>query len=462
MGVSLTLKHIKELGAGRYEYRRRVPDSAKVALGKSEFKRVFTASSPASLAREHARITAEFDKAVADAQRKLQDRSKLTKRETAEVAQEEAARLLEGVHGAADEEDARDILAHVLELQGASPALYRAVVLPDEVLPSATLEDARKLYVREKLRGGEGADVRAEKARVDRVFGRVAEAVGAAYLARPLNKLVREEARKVREYLLRLPRNGGGTLAPSTVRRELKTLSAVINYGLTEFDLGHIKSPFDDLHVDGGCDDADRTPDAYLRDSLPKAVADATRDKLKGDLRLIWRLLAGTGCRLGEVRGLRPEDVNLTHAIPHLRIVPHARRRLKTKASRRNVPLLGDALEAAKEAVAEAEGLLDLFPRFAKPRGTDNCSTQLMSRLRKVTTNPKHVVHSLRHSMKDALRLAGVTKAAQDLVLGHAATSIGEAYGGEEGRLQEAYRALNAVVEMEAEKANRSPGQGLG
>jgi hypothetical protein len=28
--------------------------------------------------------------------------------------------------------------------------------------------------------------------------------------------------------------------------------------------------------------------------------------------------------------------------------------------------------------------------------------------------------------------------------------------------LQEAYRALNAVVEMEAEKANRSPGQGLG
>lgn len=463
MGVSLTLKHIKELGAGRYEYRRRVPEAVKAALGKSEFKRVFSASSPSALAREHARITAEFDKAVAETQRKLQDPSKLTQRETAEVAREEAARLLEGVHGAADEEEARDILAHVLELQGASPALYRAVVMPDEVLPSATLEDARKLYVREKLRGGEGADVRAEKARVDRVFGRVAEAVGAAYLARPLNKLVREEARKVREYLLRLPKNGGGTLAPSTVRRELKTLSAVINYGLTEFDLGHIKSPFDDLHVDGGGGDAaDRTPDAYLRDSLPKAVADATRDKLRGDLRLIWRLLAGTGCRLGEVRGLRPEDVNLTHAIPHLRIVPHAGRRLKTKASRRNVPLLGDALEAAKEAVAEAEGLPDLFPRFAKPRGTDNCSTQLMSRLRKVTTDPKHVVHSLRHGMKDALRLAGVTKAAQDLVLGHAATSIGEAYGGEEGRLQEAHRALKAVVEMEAAKANRSPGQGLG
>lgn len=373
------------------------------------------------------------------------------------MARLEAARLLEGVQGAADEEEARDILAHALELQGASPALYRAVVLPDVVLPTATLEDARKLYVRERLRGGDGVEVRAEKARLDRVFGRVASAMGATYLNRPLDRLVREDARKVRDYLLRLPKNGGGTLAPATVRRELKTLSAVVNYGLTEFDLGHVKSPFDDLHVDGGGgDEADRTPDAYLRDSLPKGVVDATRDLLKGDLRLIWRLLAGTGCRLGEVRGLRAEDVNLTHAIPHLRIVPHPGRRLKTKASRRNVPLVGDALEAAKAAVAEAGGRPDLFPRFAKARGTDNCSTQLMKHLRKVTKDPKHVVHSLRHGMKDALRLAGVTKATQDLVLGHAATSIGEAYGSEEGRLREAYRALVAVGAKVAEKADRS------
>lgn len=28
MGVSLTLKHIKEVGTGRYEYRRQVPKAA--------------------------------------------------------------------------------------------------------------------------------------------------------------------------------------------------------------------------------------------------------------------------------------------------------------------------------------------------------------------------------------------------------------------------------------------------
>lgn len=84
MGVSLTLKYIKELGAGRYEYRRRVPESVKAEMGKSEFKRVFEANSPAALAREHARITAEFDKAVAKVQRRLQNPSKLTQRETVE------------------------------------------------------------------------------------------------------------------------------------------------------------------------------------------------------------------------------------------------------------------------------------------------------------------------------------------------------------------------------------------
>ena len=158
MGVSLTLKHIKELGAGRYEYRRRVPESAKASMGKSEFKRVFAASSPAALAREHARITAEFDKAVAETQRKLQSPSKLTPREAAEVARDEAERLLAaGVQGATEYEDpeegddAQDLLAESLIHIGASPAIYRAVVMPEVELPGPTLEDAHKVYLAETL-----------------------------------------------------------------------------------------------------------------------------------------------------------------------------------------------------------------------------------------------------------------------------------------------------------------------
>lgn len=450
MGVSLTLKHIKELGAGRYEYRRRVPEAVKAALGKSEFKRVFSASSPSALAREHARITAEFDKIVAEVQRKLQDPSKLTQRETAEFAREEAERLLAaGVLGARDEDEARELLAESLIHVGASPAIYRAVVMPEKELPVHTLEDARKLYVKEKLGGGEGAEHREAMARVERVFARVVEALGDAVRSRPLSSLKRDDARKVREHMLQSPRNGGGTLSPATVRRELKTLSAVVNFGLREFDLGNVVNPFDGLPIEGvGRGVVAVQPDAALRDPLPKPMVEAMKSRLTGDLLLIWRLLAGTGCRLSEVRGLRVEDVATGAAIPHIRVTWHEGRRLKTKASVRVVPLVGDALDAAKEALKAAEGKAVLFPRFAKPRGTDNCSTQLMKHLRQITADPKHVVHSLRHSMKDSLRLAGVEKTVQDLILGHASPSIGETYGGEEVRLQVAHRALLKVAEV--------------
>jgi hypothetical protein len=51
--------------------------------------------------------------------------------------------------------------------------------------------------------------------------------------------------------------------------------------------------------------------------------------------------------------------------------------------------------------------------------------------------------------MKDRMRRAGVDKAAQDVVLGHAAPNVGETYGGEAGLLAVALRALRAVEALE-------------
>ncbi len=452
MGVSLELKHLRDGGEGLYEYTRRVPKAVQHVVGKGEVSRSFRAQTPAAVLREYSRVHAEIERLFADARRKLQDPSKLTPREAAEVARGEAERLLAaGVVGARDEDQARELLAESLIHVGASPAIYRAVVTPEAELPGHTLEDARKLYLAEKLGGGEGPENREAAARLERVFMRAAGALGDGVRSRPLAGLKREDARKVRDHMLQSPRNGGGTLSPATVRRELKTLSAVINFGLKEFDLGNVVNPFDGLPIEGvGRGVVAAQPDAALRDPLPKPMVEAVKSRLTGDLQLIWRLLAGTGCRLSEVRGLRVEDVVTFAAIPHIRVTWHEGRRLKTKASVRVVPLVGDALAAAKGALKAAEGQAVLFPRFAKPRGTDNCSTQLMKHLRQITADPKHVVHSLRHSMKDALRLAGVEKTVQDLILGHASPSIGETYGGEEARLQVAHRAFLKVFGPQA------------
>ncbi|MDM7930941.1 hypothetical protein [Tabrizicola sp.] len=164
MGVSLTLKHIKDLGLGRFEYRRRVPEAAKGFMGKDEFKRIFSATSPAALAREHARIEAEFDRALVQAKRGHEVPSTSTPREIWEAALIEAKRLTEGTIGL-DEEEAGAIVADMLEESGkSSTVLAMALRDPhnlseDNPLPCRTLEDARNLYIKEKLGGGRALSI---------------------------------------------------------------------------------------------------------------------------------------------------------------------------------------------------------------------------------------------------------------------------------------------------------------
>ncbi len=446
MGLSVTFKHVKQIGPGRYEYRRRVPEAVKQSLGQGEFKRVFEAASPSALAKEHTRIAAEFDLMVSR-QRAAQDPSRRTPRETAESDRVEALRLLAGASGFEDEDDARQTVAEALAHEGASRSLYMEVIAPGRELPKQTLEDARKLYLAERLRGGEGPENREGRVRLDRVFGRVEKALGRkVVLTLPLTELKREHARKVRDLMLATPRNGGGTLSPTSVRRELSILSAVVNYGLTEFDLkNQATNPFEGLPVIGEVGPGNA--EIEKRDPLPDDIIKAMGGRLTGDLKLIWRLLAGTGCRVGEVTGLRVEDVEVGEgSIPYIHVTWHEGRRLKTKASRRYVPLVGDARAAAEEALEAVRGETILFPRYARERGADAASAILMKHLRKITTNRRHVVHSLRHSMKDKLRLTGADKVVQDLILGHASTSIGEIYGSEKARLEVAHKALLKVA----------------
>ncbi len=142
MGVSVTLRYVKELGGGRYEYRRRVPESVKATLGKSEWKRVFTARGATELAREHARVHAEFTADVTRAGRSgPSGRIGLSPRVAALQALKEAETLIAGVVGLDDEDDRRGGVAESLEQIGGDPLLYRAVIKPTADLPPHTLQD---------------------------------------------------------------------------------------------------------------------------------------------------------------------------------------------------------------------------------------------------------------------------------------------------------------------------------
>lgn len=451
----MTLKYLAQLSPGRYEYRRRVPKVARESVGKSEFKRVIEASRPADLARGYARVEAEFQKATTVAEPSLAPAPTL--RDTAVATQaaihavrEDVLRLLSEVTGLGTEEDRQDVLAEDFERRGMS-LHYRALVEPKVKLPEPTLEDARRLYLKEKLGGGTDPKHRGAVVRLERVMKKAAEA--GLKGDRLLSDIDREAAKAVRDLMLKTEKKGGGIISPDSVQRDLTAIRSIISHGIREFGLKlKVTNHFSELDIPGaGAGAGSPTATWEKKDGLPEEVISSMNRDLPDFLQPIWALLDGTGCRLAEVTGLRVEDLIMEAEAPFFRVQYHDVRRLKNTASIRSIPLLGDTLSAAQKALSELPpDATFLFPRYARLRGPDAASAALMKHLRKLTSDPKHTVHSLRHTMKGRLLRAGVGKQVQDLLLGHAGQGEGERYGSEADRLAVVEKALRAVAELGA------------
>jgi integrase len=70
-----------------------------------------------------------------------------------------------------------------------------------------------------------------------------------------------------------------------------------------------------------------------------------------------------------------------------------------------------------------------VFERYARPRGMDRVSAMMMKRFRKVITDKKLSMHSLRHRMKDKLRNTGRPEAVSMAILGHSNNTVAANYG---------------------------------
>ena len=118
----------------------------------------------------------------------------------------------------------------------------------------------------------------------------------------------------------------------------------------------------------------------------------------------------------------------VSHAIPHILIRPYAGRSLKTGSGGRKVPLVGEALWAAKKAVLgkASDGLL--FPDYG-PTKANSASATLNKWVRERLGISK-TMHGLRHSMKTRLRSAGVPEDIQNRIGGWAdGDSVSRGYG---------------------------------
>jgi integrase len=154
-------------------------------------------------------------------------------------------------------------------------------------------------------------------------------------------------------------------------------------------------------------------PTEWIRDTVLKPGSLAT---LNEEARGILLIMIETGARPSEICNLDPANIRWSAKVPHLSIEPREDpddpREIKTASSRRLVPLIGVALDAAERHKGG-------FPRY---RNRENDLSAVLNKfLRSNSLFPTrgHTVYSFRHSFEDRMKEGGVEDELRRILMGH-------------------------------------------
>ena len=232
-----------------------------------------------------------------------------------------------------------------------------------------------------------------------------------------INSLKPIDAGKYRDFLF----NKG--LSTSSVRRVFSSINAVINISINEIGINMI-NPFSGTFIPD--DNKKKTRLPIPIENIRNIQAECK--SLDDDNRWLIALISDTGMRLSEATGLLSGDIILDAIIPHINLINHPWRRLKTKGSNRVIPLIGSSLWAAKR-VLEANSTY-AFPRYTnETKCNANSASNGLNKWLKPRIPNDCVIHSFRHSLRDRLRAVQCPSDIVDAIGGWSTSGVGQTYG---------------------------------
>ncbi len=224
-----------------------------------------------------------------------------------------------------------------------------------------------------------------------------------------ISEITRDDALMFRDWWITRVEDEGKD--PGSANKDIGALNAMLTEVSDKLRLG-IEQPFARMRLKGERHNPRTafTPD-FVRDRILKRGA---LDGLNLEARLVVYLMIETGMRPSEIVNLGRETICLDHDVPHAQIGP-ATRETKTRASNRDIPLVGVSLAAARTAIERFGG----FPRYANR--ADNVSALINKVLATsgLRPTPKHSLYSLRHTFEDRLTALEPPERVQVELMGH-------------------------------------------
>jgi len=298
-----------------------------------------------------------------------------------------------------------------LRLQRADVPAAHLLVIPREQLDSnlPTIEDALELYLTVKGQSKGKLFFSHGKRNVSYVV--------ACLGSRPLDCYSSADAATFRQWL---SDKGLGSIS---VIRVFSVIKAILNFCIKEQGLD-CKNAFSGIYLPSE-NNKKRYP---IKDTKLKRLQRECF-LLDDDIRWLVALISDSGMRLSEAVGLLVDDLVLDAEQPHINLIKHQHRRLKTDASERVIPLVGASLWAARR-IKENRTSRFCFSRYCSE---DNCNSNSASaainKWIKTIVGSEAVIHGLRHGFRDRLRAVEAPVDMIDQLEGWSLRSVGQGYG---------------------------------